>query len=161
MGSHWNMTDIKNPQVSRPFLSILLSAGTARYTIQLFPFFWLTISRPGHLARFRWSVCISKSQRSLYISFSRTNSRLCVYHLFVWSSLNFLHNSQFITLPTKSCLVLYSFWSNLLHSLIMWLIVSSLSRQNQQLSLCCILSILPLFDEPDTQDTAGEARTSS
>ena len=31
-----------------------------------------------------WSVCILKSQRSLCISFSRTDSGLCIYHLFVW-----------------------------------------------------------------------------
>ena len=29
----------------------------------------------------------------------RDNSGLCIYHLFVWSNFNFLHNSQPITLP--------------------------------------------------------------
>ena len=37
------------------------------------------------LAEIRWSVCVSKSQRSLCISFSGMDSELCVYHLFVWS----------------------------------------------------------------------------
>ena len=32
---------------------------------------------------------------------------LYIYRLFVWSNLNFLHNSQWITSPTQSCLVLY------------------------------------------------------
>ena len=48
---------------------------------------------------------MSKSHRSLCVSFSRTDSGLCIYHLFVWSNLNFLHNSQWITLPAQSCQV--------------------------------------------------------
>ena len=70
---------------------------------------------------------------------------MCMYHLFVWSNLDFLHNSQWITLPTQSCLVLYSFWVNMLHSLIMWLIVLSLSPHNLDLLFCCVLSILALI----------------
>ena len=77
------------------------------------------------------SVCSSKSQRSLCIS--RTNVGLCIYHLFVWWNLTFLHTSQWITLPAQSCLALYSFYANLLHSLIMWLMVSSLSPHNYTL----------------------------
>ena len=53
-------------------------------------------------------------------------SRLCIYHFFVRSNLNFFHNSLWIILPTQLCLVLYSFCASLLDSL-MWLIVSSLS----------------------------------
>ena len=34
----------------------------------------------------RWSVCISKSQRSLCVSFSRSDSWLFIYHLLVCSS---------------------------------------------------------------------------
>ena len=108
--------------------------------------------RSGLLAEIRWSVCMSKSHRSLCVSFSRTAAGLCLYHLFVWSNLNFLNFvyisycystivlllikyscliKQFAhssTLPTQSCLVLYSFCANLLHSLIMWLIVSSFDK---------------------------------
>ena len=65
----------------------------------------------------------------MYVSFSRTDGGLCKYHLFVWSNLIFLHNSQWITLPTLSCLVLYSFCADFLHSLIIWLIVSSQSTE--------------------------------
>ena len=64
-----------------------------------------------------------KSHRSLWMSSSMTGAGLCIYHLLVWSNLNFLHISQWITLPTQSCLALYSFCANLLHSLIMWLII--------------------------------------
>ena len=101
--------------------------------------------RSGLLDGIRWSVCMLKSHRSLCESFSRTDAGLCIYHLFVWSNWNFLHISQWITLPTQSYLALYSFCANLLHSLIMWLIVSSLSPHSLHLLFCCVLSILALI----------------
>ena len=54
----------------------LWSAGTAKSTIQQVLSFLLIIIRCGHLAEIRWSVCMSKPQRILYISFSRTDSEL-------------------------------------------------------------------------------------
>ena len=63
--------------------------------------FLLIIIRSAHLAEVRWSVCMSKSHTSLCKSFSRTNAGLSIYHLFVWSNLNFWHNSMWITLPTQ------------------------------------------------------------
>ena len=98
--------------------------------------------KSGRLTEIGWSVCVSNYHRSLWVSFSRTDVGLCIYHLFVWSNLNFLHNSQQITLPIQSCLVLYSFCENLLYSLIMGLIVSSLSPHNLHLMFCILLSIL-------------------
>ena len=106
--------------------------------------FLLIIMRSGLLAGIRWSVWMLKSHRSLCVSFSWTDAGLCIYHLLVWSNLNFLHISQWITLPTQSCLALYS-GANLLHSLIMWLIVSSLSPHSLHLLFCCVLSILTLI----------------
>ena len=93
---------------SLSFRFILWSAGTAKSTILQILFLLLIIMRSGLLAEIRWSVCMSKSHRSLCESFSRTGAGLCIYHLFVWSNWNFLHISQWITLPTQSCLVLYS-----------------------------------------------------
>ena len=66
----------------------------------------LIITWCGRLAEIKWSVCISKSQERLCVSYSRTESVLCIYHLFVWSNLNFLHDFTSITLTTQSCLVL-------------------------------------------------------
>ena len=77
--------------------------------------------------------------------FSKTGTGLFIYYLFVWSNLNCLHISQWITLPTQSCQVLYSFCANLLHSLIMWLMVSSLSPHSHHLLFFCVLSILVLI----------------
>ena len=82
--------------------------------------FLLIIIRSGLLAEIRWSVGTSKSHWSLYVFFfSRKGAGLCIYHLFVRSDLNFLQFSQWIPLPTQSCLFLYSFCADLLHSL-MW-----------------------------------------
>ena len=83
-----------------------------------------------------------KSQRSLCFSFSRTDSGLCIYHLFLWSNFNFLHNSQWITLPTQSCLVLYSFWPDLLHCL---LYDRSFCLRHHITYICFVLSILALI----------------
>ena len=77
------------------------------------------------------------------MSFSRIDAGLGIYHLFVWSNSNFLHKSQWITFPTQSCLVLFSFCANLLYSPIMWLIVSL--PHNLNLLFCCFLSILALI----------------
>ena len=128
---------------SHSFSFIMWSAGTVKS--KFFFFFLLIIIRSGLLAKIRWSVCTSKSHRSLRVSFSRTGAGLCIYHLLVRSNLNFLHISQWIILPTQSCLVLDSFWANLLQSLIMWLMVSSLSPHNRHLLYCCVLSILVLI----------------
>ena len=77
---------------SHSFSFILGSGGTAKSTILqvLFFFFLLIIIKSGLLAGIRWSVCILKSHRSLCESFSRTGAGLCIYHLLVWSNLNFL-----------------------------------------------------------------------
>ena len=118
---------------SHSFSFILWSTGVAKSTIWLifffcfFFFFLLVIIKPGLLVEIRWSVCMSKSHGSLCVSFSWTGAGLWIYQLLAWSNLNFLHISQWITLPTQSCLALYSFCANLLHSLIMWLMFSSLS----------------------------------
>ena len=103
------------------------------------------IIRSGLLAGIRWSVCMLKSHRSICVSFSRTGAGLCIYYLLARSNLNFLHISQWITLPAQSCLALYSFCANLLHLPIMWLIVSSLLPHSLHLLFCCFLSILSLI----------------
>ena len=124
------------------------SMGSWDSKVDSFPnslFFFLIIIRSGLLSEIRWSVCMSKSHSRLCESFSRTGAGLCIYHLLVWSNWNFLPISQWITLPTQSCLALYSLCANLLHSLIMWFIVSSLSPHSLHLLFCYVLSILALI----------------
>ena len=99
----------------------------------------LFIIRSGCLAENKGSVCISKSLTSLCVSFSRIDDGLGIFHLFVWSNYNFLHHTPWITLTTQSCLVLYSFYANLLHSFIMWLMVSSLSPYTLHLLICYLI----------------------
>ena len=126
---------------SLSFSFTLWSTRTTKSTTWQVFFFLSTITWSGHLAAFSWSVCISKFQRTWCDSFSRTDSRLCIYHLFMGSNFNFLHNAQWITLFIQSYLVLYSLCTNLLYSLIKWLIVLSLSPHNLHQLFCCILSI--------------------
>ena len=133
------------PFFSHSFSFILWSAGTAKLIILQILFFLLIIIRSDLLAKIRWSVCMSKSHRSLYVSFSKTGAGLCVYYLLVWSNLNLLHISQWINLPIQSCLILYSFCANLQHSLIMQLIVLSLSQHSLHLLFCWAMTILALI----------------
>ena len=111
------------------FSFTLLSAGSIKFPIRQVLFFLLIILRFSCLDEIKWSIRISKFPRSLCVAFSRTDSQLCIYHLFVWSNLSFLHNSKGIPLLTQLSLVLYSFWPTLLHLLIMWLIISFLSSR--------------------------------
>ena len=124
----------------------VLSCGLPRQQSRQFckfSFFLLfIIIKSGLLTGIRWSVCILKFHRSLCVAFFRTGAGLCIYHLLVWSNFNFSHISQWITLPTQSFLALYSLCANLLHSLIIWLMVSSLSPHSLHLLFCWVLSIL-------------------
>ena len=86
---------------------------------------------------------ISKSLRSLCVSFSRTDSEYCICDLFVWSKLIFSYNPRWITFPTQSYQVLYSFCTHLLHSLIIRLIFSS--PHNQYLLLLLLLLLLRIY----------------
>ena len=114
---------------------ILYSAGS------LFLILFI-ITRSRRLVQTRWSVCISKSQRILYVSFLRADSELSIYHLSIWPNLIFFFNNlQCSTFPTQSCLVLYVFCANLLISLIIWLIVSP---HNRYFLFCCVLSIFDI-----------------
>ena len=55
----------------------------------LFFFLWIIIMS-SRLAEVSWSVCMSKSQRSLSVPFSYIYSGLCIYRSFVESNLNIL-----------------------------------------------------------------------
>ena len=57
----------------------------------------------------------------------------CAYTTYLYG-----HNSLRISFHTQSCLVLYSFCANLLHSLIIWLITSFLSPHTLHLLLCIV-----------------------
>ena len=120
-------------------VSFIVFYGTPGWQSPLFgrfSFFLLTITRSGRLV-----ICLYIKIPENFVWFSKMDSELWIYHWFVWSNLNFLYNSQWFTLPIQLCLVSNSFFANLLHSLIRWLIVSSLSPHNQHY---CVLSIFAL-----------------
>ena len=89
---------------SLSFRFILCSTGTAKSTIVQILYFFLVVDyyKVWSSGLDRWSVYMLKSHRSLCVSFFRAGAGLCIYHLLVWSNLNFLHISQWIPLPTQS-----------------------------------------------------------
>ena len=112
-----------------------------------FSFFFFIIIRSGCLAEIWWSICISKSQKSLSVSFSRTNSGLCIYLLFIWSNFKFLLSSKWITFPTLVlCSLILFLCLFVVFAYYVWLIVSSLSPYNSHLLFCCVLSIIALIE---------------
>ena len=80
-------------------LSVLSSGQPERQSLL---FGSLSFFFTNRLTEIMWSVCIPQSQIILCVSFSRTDSGLCIYHLLIWSNLIFSHNSQWITLPPPS-----------------------------------------------------------
>ena len=95
----------------------------------------------GLLAVIKRSVCTVNSQSVLHESCSMTASDWCSYHF----DLTWIPISQWICLPTQSCLLLYSLWASLGHSLTMWLIVSSALLHILHFACSCYLSIFPLI----------------
>ena len=63
------------------FYSLVRRDGKVHYSAV--SLFLLMITRSGRLAEIRWSVSISKSQRSLCVSFSWIDSGLCIHNLFI------------------------------------------------------------------------------
>ena len=104
-------------------LSFFLSLSKKRPAL----FFFLINGGSGLLARIWWFLCISKYKGILCVSFYSTDSTLSIYHLLIWWNFSFLHNSQWITFSTHSCLFLYTFYTRLLRSVTMGLIDSLLS----------------------------------
>ena len=99
----------------------------------------------GLLVVIKWSVCTVKCQSILHESFSMTASGWCSYHFDLRWVPFALQMSQWIRLPTQSCLLLYSLWASLGHSLTMWLIVSSALLHILHFACSCYLSIFPLI----------------
>ena len=77
------------------------------------------------------------------VTFSRKDSGFCIYHLFLWSYSNFLRN-QWISLPTQSCLFLYSFCAIIICSFRVFHISVSDSKSPQVSRI--LLSILAVFN---------------
>ena len=117
---------------------------TAKSTILKVLSLLLIIIRSGRLAEIR-DPFVFQNPRGVCVSHSPGQTLGCTYTICSYGQTSiFLHNSQWITFPTQSSLVLYLFCANLLHSLIIWLIVSPLSPHNPHMLFRCVLSIFAL-----------------
>ena len=84
-------------------------------------------------------ICQYLQISEFYVSHSLRQILVCAYIIWYYGQISvFLHNFQWITFSTFSCLVLCSFCASLLYSLIMWFIISFLSPHNLQLLFCCV-----------------------
>ena len=114
------------------FTSILLCGQPEQQSPQfgLFTFFfsWLSLGQVVW-PRFDY-LFITQNPKEFCLIFP-DGFQVVTYYLFVWSNLNFLHTSQWITSPTLLCLVLYSLCANLLHSFIIIIISLSVSFSQQ------------------------------
>ena len=99
-----------------------------------FFFFFLITIRSGFLVEVSWS-CVCQSLIGVCVCHSPGQLLGCAYTICSYGQI-----SISCTSPSE-----YSFCANLLHSLILWLMVSSLSPHNLHLLFCCILSILALI----------------
>ena len=81
-------------------------------SISFLPFFSIFI-KSGRLAKIIWSGWISKSQRSLLVSFSPTDSGLCIYHLVKFKFLalfpvdHFAHSIFSSLIPILCCILTF------------------------------------------------------
>ena len=91
----------------------------------------IIISRCGLLGGIRWTGW-----------FCRTIFGLCILYLPVGWNFSHLHNSWSHTFPTQTSLFFDSFCTILLHSLILWFIVSPLSSHSLPLLFYWFLSII-------------------
>ena len=90
----------------------LWSGRKSKSTILQVLVFLLIIIRSGRLAEIRRSVCITHSTGQIVCLILQ--DRFWVVHIpfVLWTDFSFLHNSLWITLPTQSCLFLYTFCAN-------------------------------------------------
>ena len=151
----WSLSDSKSPQDSRTLLTI---QGDLSKTVVWIvstrsfiskssnPFVNTLVIVPGA------AMIIGINVNFMFHSFFQFHCKVEVFiFLFTFfkcysviSRDSEVHNFQWITLHTQLCFVLYPFSTNLLHSLIMCLLVSSLSPLNVHLQFCCVLSLLAL-----------------
>ena len=112
-------------------LSVLFCGKLGQQSRQFckFSFFLLIIIRSGLLAKIRWSVCMSKSHRNLCVIFLDS---CWVVHISFVRGVKYKFLAHLPVFPLALS-VLYSFWANLLHLLIMWLMISSLSPHSLHL----------------------------
>ena len=121
------------------FILILLCCLLGREKETLFGRFSFSVYFTSNsFAKIKWSVIISKSQRSFCVSFSRKDSGLYIYHWFVRWNIHILSNSQWMTFFIQ----FYTYFVIICSIRLSWnLIISFLFPHHQYLLFCCLLSI--------------------
>ena len=119
------------PFIFHIFAIFCLSTGAGIFQPQTLLFLFTRIMS-GLRASTTWSHCTLMSHSNFILSFFTQPSGTCSYHLNFFSSSYFLHNFQCTIFATLSCLLLYSFCVNFLHSAKMWETVSVCSQQSLQ-----------------------------
>ena len=76
-------------QVFTFFYFYSMVSGTAKSMRWQILLYFLIKTRTSLLAWTRWSICILKSRRILWVSFSGIASGLCIYQLLVWWKFGF------------------------------------------------------------------------
>ena len=101
------------------FIFTLWYTRMTRPTVWQVLFFLLTITRSGCLGRIWWSVWISKSQNLVHFILQ---DGFWVVHIPLVQMVKFQFLAHFSVdhFPIQLCLVLYSFCTNLLHSLMLY-----------------------------------------
>ena len=84
---------------------------------------------------------VSQNSREFYASYSPRQILSCAYTTCLYGWFSDFYTTKWFTFPIRSSIILYSFCANLLLSLIMWLIISSLSSHKLHLQFCSVLSI--------------------
>ena len=125
------------------FFSVVCLNGNFHYSASFIFCCWLSLClviwpRLGN-------PLVSQNPREVCASYSQGQNLVCAYTNCSYGqiSISYIISSGLYFLA-QSCLVLYSFCVNLLHSLIIWLIVSSLLTHNLYWLFCCVLSIFDL-----------------
>ena len=154
---HRSLGDSKSPPVSRTLLSIIANLHDAVVCMililplivnyfclfsKLLGTFQITLTIVG--------ITITFTFRCFYQFSGRVQVFIYLFAFFyhhsaVCGGFDLLHNSLRIIFSTHLYLVLYSFCASLLHSLIMWLIISSLSPNTPHLLFSGVLSTFALI----------------
>ena len=134
-GLHWSPSDYMSPQISRTLLSILTNLICHSLFSRFLKIVPHTPIMIGIIVTFMFQNFFSSLEGLGGLFVQENYMHLIVQDRFwfvhipssAWPNFSLLHISQWITFPTHSSLLLYSFWASSLPSLIIWFTVSSLS----------------------------------
>ena len=123
------------------FIFIPWTTGMAKDTRRQVFFFLIINSRCVFFWLGLGDQFVSKNVKEFYVPNSQRRILVCAYTMLLYGNIKSFAQFPGITYSTQSYLAFFSFCVSLLHSLMIWSTVSSLSLHNLQLPFCCLLSI--------------------